>query len=95
MSEKELFKLQLFKCLVMPYGLVSAPFVFLDFMHNVLWEFLYRFVIVYINNIPIYSGSQAEHCQQFLNYVIYTYNSKPEIMRIGEMQVHQSTKSLT
>lgn len=41
----------------MPYGLVSAPFVFQDFMYEVLREFLHKFVLFYIDNILIYSRS--------------------------------------
>ncbi len=46
---------------VMPYGLVNAPSVFQDFMHEVLQEFLNTFVLVYIDDILIYSRSMAEH----------------------------------
>ncbi len=46
---------------VMPYGLVNAPSIFQDFMHEVLREFLHRFIIVYIDDIFIYSRSPAEH----------------------------------
>ncbi len=48
---------------VMPYGLVNAPSVFQDFMHEVLREFLHQFVLVYIDDILIYSRSWAEHRQ--------------------------------
>ncbi len=48
---------------VMPYGLVNAPSVFQGFMHEVLQEFLHQFVIVYIDDILIYSQSLAEHRQ--------------------------------
>ncbi len=46
---------------VMSYGLVNAPFVFQDFMHEVLWEYIHRFVLVYIDDILFYSWSMAEH----------------------------------
>ncbi len=42
----------------MPYGLVNAPS---DFMYEVLREYLHRFVLVYIDDILIYSRSMAEH----------------------------------
>ncbi len=47
--------------LVLPYGLVNAPSVFQDFMHEVLQEYLHRFVLVYIDDILIYSRSLAEY----------------------------------
>ncbi len=50
-----------YEYLVMPYGLVNAPSVFQDFMHEVLREYLHRFVLVYIDDILIYSRSLAEH----------------------------------
>ncbi len=48
-----------YEYLVMPYGLVNS--VFQDFMHEVLREYLRRFVLVYIDDILIYSRSLAEH----------------------------------
>ncbi len=50
-----------YEYLVMPYGLANAPSVFQDFMHEVLREYLHRFVLVYIDDILIYSRSLAEH----------------------------------
>ncbi len=52
-----------YEYLVMPYELANAPSVFQDFMHEVLWEFLHRFVMVYIDDVLIYSRSQTEHRQ--------------------------------
>ncbi|KAL0187811.1 hypothetical protein M9458_014910, partial [Cirrhinus mrigala] len=42
-----------YEYLVMPYGLVNAPLL--------LREFLHKFVVVYIDDILIYSRSEAEH----------------------------------
>ncbi|KAK3542610.1 hypothetical protein QTP86_031312, partial [Hemibagrus guttatus] len=52
-----------YEYLVMPYGLVNAPSVFKNFIHEVLREFLHRCVLVYIDDILIYSRSLAEHRQ--------------------------------
>ncbi|XP_067233064.1 uncharacterized protein [Chanodichthys erythropterus] len=49
-----------YEYLVMPYGLVNAPSVFQDFIHEVLREFLHKSVLVYIDDILIYSRSLAE-----------------------------------
>ncbi|KAI2646181.1 Transposon Tf2-8 polyprotein [Labeo rohita] len=48
---------------VMPYGLSISPFVFQTFMNEVFREYLHRFVVVYIDDILIYSRNQAEHRQ--------------------------------
>ncbi|XP_048012700.1 uncharacterized mitochondrial protein AtMg00860-like [Megalobrama amblycephala] len=45
----------------MPYGMVNAPSVFQNFIHEVLREFLHKFVLVYTDDILIYSRSMAEH----------------------------------
>ncbi|KAK3528240.1 hypothetical protein QTP86_027953 [Hemibagrus guttatus] len=50
-----------YEYLVMPYGLANAPSVFQDFIHEVLREFLHRCMLVYIDDILIYSRSLAEH----------------------------------
>lgn len=50
-----------YEYLVMPYGLANAPSVFQDFIHEVLREFLHKFVLVYIDDILIYSRSMADH----------------------------------
>ncbi len=50
-----------YEYLVMPFGLANSPSVFQAFMNDIFRDMLDRWVIVYIDDILIYSDTQEEH----------------------------------
>jgi hypothetical protein len=46
---------------VMSFGLTNAPAFFMNLMSSVFMDYLYKFVVVFIDDILIYSQSEEEH----------------------------------
>jgi hypothetical protein len=75
----------------MSFGLTSAPTYFMDLKNKVFMEYLDRFVVVFIDDILIYSKSESEHeehlrlvLQKLRDNQLYAKYSKCEFW-IGEV----------
>ena len=45
----------------MPFGLINALVAFMDLMHRVFQPYLDRFIVVFVDDISIYSNSEEDH----------------------------------
>ncbi|KAL4317959.1 hypothetical protein GQ457_18G010090 [Hibiscus cannabinus] len=57
--------------LMMPFGLTNAPTTFMDLMNRVFHEYLDQFVVVFIDDILVYSWTDEDH-DRHLRLVLQT-----------------------
>jgi hypothetical protein len=53
----------LFEYTVMSFGLTNAPAYFMNLMNKVFMKFLDKFVVVFIDDILVYSKTKEEHAE--------------------------------
>ena len=74
-----------YEFLVMPFGLTNAPTAFMDLMNRVFQPYLDRFVIVFIDDILVYSGSSKENSEH-LRIVLQTLRERQLYVKLSKCQ---------
>ena len=82
----------LYEYLVMPFGLTNAPATFQAFINNVLQGYLDQFVVIYLDDILIYSKTKEQHVQHIRKVLQALQNAglrvKPEKSLFHSKEVH-------
>ena len=74
-----------YEFLVMPFGLTNAPAIFMDYMNRIFRPYLDKFVVVFIDDILIYSRSPQEH-ETHLHLVLQTLREKKLYAKLSKCE---------
>ncbi|GJU17096.1 putative reverse transcriptase domain-containing protein [Tanacetum coccineum] len=83
-----------FEFTVIPFGLTNAPTIFMDLMNRVCRLYLDKFVIVFIDDILIYSKTQEEHVKH-LRHVINGNGIHMDPSKIEAVKNWKAPRTLT
>ncbi|GJW64296.1 putative reverse transcriptase domain-containing protein [Tanacetum coccineum] len=74
---------------LIPFGLTNAPSVFMDLMNRVCKPYLDRFVIVFIDDILIYSKRRKEH-KGHLKLILKLLNEEGQVFKLEKVIAYAS-----
>jgi len=74
-----------YEYLVMPFGVSNAPGVFMEYMNRIFHAYLDRFVVVFIDDILIYSKSEEEHAEH-LKIVLQVLKEKKLYAKLSKCE---------
>ena len=74
-----------YEFLVMPFGLTNAPAAFMDLMNRTFQPYLDQFVVVFIDDILVYSTEQSEH-EHHLRVVLETLRKEQLYAKLSKCE---------
>lgn len=80
---------ELFKFLVIPFGLINTSTTFCKLMNNVLYDILYKFIVLYLDDIVIYSKFLEEH---LMNLKLVFFNLREYVVYLKKKNVSYMPK---
>jgi len=70
---------------MMPFGVTNAPGVFMEYMNRIFHAYLDHFVVVFIDDILIYSKSEEEHAEH-LKIVLQVMKEKKLYAKLSKCE---------
>jgi len=74
-----------YEYLVMPFGVTNAPGVFMNYMNKVFHPYLDNFVVVFIDDILVYSKTREEH-EEHLRIVLKTLRDRQLYAKLSKCE---------
>ncbi|XP_014624154.1 uncharacterized mitochondrial protein AtMg00860-like [Glycine max] len=69
----------------MPFGVTNAPGVFMDYMNRIFHPYLDSFVVVFIDDILVYSKTREEH-EEHLRIVLQTLRNRQLYAKLSKCE---------
>ena len=73
---------------MVPFGLSNTPAIFMCLMNGVFRDYLDKFVIVFLDNILVYSNSEEEH-EQHLRMVLQVLREHQLYAKLSKCSFYQ------
>ncbi|KAA3461658.1 RNA-directed DNA polymerase-like protein [Gossypium australe] len=84
----------------MPFGLTNTPTVFVDLMNQIFRSYLDKFVIVFIDDILIYSRDESEHAKHlrivgFFGHIVSTEGIRVDPSKISAVVDYKPPRNVS